>query len=63
MKRGQSLPFLAQFGDDLDQSSRPAFINCIINQNYRNFMHNHINHFCLSRVRFFYLLMDFRQKQ
>ncbi|ARV34121.1 hypothetical protein BUQ71_05660 [Escherichia coli] len=60
MKRGQSLPFLAQFGDDLDQSPRPAFINCIINQNYRNLMQNH---FCLSCAIFFYLLMDFRQKQ
>ncbi|ABV15668.1 hypothetical protein HMPREF0208_00934 [Citrobacter koseri] len=47
MKRGQSLPFLAFVGDDLDQSLRQAFIYCIIKQNYRNFIHSIANYFSL----------------
>ncbi|MBU5648671.1 hypothetical protein KQJ27_25295, partial [Pluralibacter sp. S54_ASV_43] len=53
LKRGQSLPFLALVGDDLDQSPRQAFINCILSQNKRYFIHNSANYFSLSPVIFF----------
>ncbi|NDO79702.1 hypothetical protein CJP72_02620 [Citrobacter sp. NCU1] len=56
MKRGQSLPFLAFVGDDLDQSPRRPFINCITNQNKRNFIQNSVDYISLSPAIFFHLL-------
>ncbi|POZ47369.1 hypothetical protein CF017_12255 [Citrobacter braakii] len=61
MKRGQSLPFFAPVGDDLDQSLWRAFIYCITNQNNRNFIHSKYNYFSLYPAVFFIFLYSQRK--